>query len=964
MKRFKTNSYTFSGLMLILFMMGTIPVFGGNPDEPPRLVYPEPYQTVYREGMLLVKAGFVPETVMGYDRVSLSDGYTAALVSRNDSITTWVPLLGEPVKMTFHSAHNQPEKFDQLFTPLIPSNWGFFKNGRVHVICSSHQDIAWMNTPDSCRHERVHDIIIPALDLIEKEPEFKFEMEQTLNLMEVLEDAPGQRQRIIDAYKSGNFEWGATFTQPYEGLESGEQLVRQAYLGRRWIKKHLPGMDARVAYNIDVPGRSLQVPQIFSKSGIDYLFVSRMKEGFYNWHSPDGSRIFTYSPGNYGWTYYVYKYLEEDAITAMHRLYQVLMEREHYYLDHNLPPEYALVISADAGGPESYSTLINAWNRIVEQTGAAIPEIQHSTAEEFLHAVDVEGVRPDSIYGERPNLWVYIHGAAHYQAIKAKKEAAVHIPAAEIFQTILGLRRGSMEAYPQEELNEAWFKAIYPDHGWGGKNGHITDSIFRATLEAGNRTGREWLEKALEGISADIALNGRENVVVFNDLSWGKSGHARVDISGLEGTDWYMETSAGEAVPSQVIHSGDQKELLFYARDIPSVGYKTYHIVKGTQEDDQGKAYAGFYENDFYAVEFGNGGIRKLLDKQLNREIFQTTRFPGGDLFHMSYEGNGAGEFVQITEPGYLGMERAHEKKSVWKLEEYGPVFARFSSSCKMDGFTLQQSVTLYHHKKQIDFEYDIPDWKGAHNRQLRVVFPLNMQKDARVSYDVPMGIVHVGEDELDMRPGGWAWGGTYRQKPEEIHPREISNFMTISDENAGVTVSTNVVTADWIDPSRESAGFPVMNFVLLSTHKSCHGLGNWYHQTGGHHFKFSLTSHQPGWKNGFHFGVQENHPLFTVHRKGRQKGELPAQKSFVSVSDPFTVITTLKKAEDDHKVVVRLVEMERRDKSFNLKMAWPASTVAKTNLVEEDPVDTGRKGEVIPLFSGKNAIETYKLKF
>ncbi|MCB9250591.1 MAG: hypothetical protein H6613_19650 [Ignavibacteriales bacterium] len=49
-----------------------------------------------------------------------------------------------------------------------------------------------------------------------------------------------------------------------------------------------------------------------------------MKEGFYNWYSPDGSSIFTYSPENYGWPLLVYKYLEEDAITAMHKLHKVL----------------------------------------------------------------------------------------------------------------------------------------------------------------------------------------------------------------------------------------------------------------------------------------------------------------------------------------------------------------------------------------------------------------------------------------------------------------------------------------------------------------------------------------------------------------------------------------------------------------------------------------------------------------
>ena len=60
-----------------------------------------------------------------------------------------------------------------------------------------------------------------------------------------------------------------------------------------WIS----GMDADVAYNIDVPGRSLQVPQILNKAGIKSLFVSRMKEGFYNWYSPDGTKTLAVALG-------------------------------------------------------------------------------------------------------------------------------------------------------------------------------------------------------------------------------------------------------------------------------------------------------------------------------------------------------------------------------------------------------------------------------------------------------------------------------------------------------------------------------------------------------------------------------------------------------------------------------------------------------------------------------------------
>jgi alpha-mannosidase len=370
-----------------------------------------------------------------------------------------------------------------------------------------------------------------------------------------------------------------------------------------------------------------------------------------------------------------------------------------------------------------------------------------------------------------------------------------------------------------------------------------------------------------------------------------------------------------------------------------------------------------YCDNQFYEIRFGQGGITSLFDKALEKDVFNTSRMVAGDLFHMGYDGNGAGEFVQVKEPNYGGMERAHEKESSWELIESGAVYSRFQSSYEMDRFSVQQIITVFHQKKQIDLEYNIPDWPGDHNRQLRVLFPLNMEESAQISYDVPMGMVHVGKDELKMSPRGWAWGGSYYQKPEEIHPREIQNFMTASGNGFGFTMSTDIVTADWIDPSREAAHYPIINSVLLSSHKSCHWQGNWYDQKGSHSFKFSITSHQEGWKNGFHFGVENNHPLRTIVRSNKQKGNLPSEISFVSTSDPFAVITTMKKAEDDTDLVFRLMEAEGEDKIIEVELDKEVQGLSKTDMIEENPEILDQQGKVLKIQLGKHAVDTYKMQ-
>ncbi len=941
-------------LIMILFVLAC----RLTAQEELQINYCKPYEITTSEGKKAAKA-WIETNGIDYS-VYLNDKQIPASRLDGGKLEVYLPLTGEEAELKFSSPENSIVS-RQIFRPLIPADWGYFGKGRIHIICSSHQDIAWMNTPDSCREERIHDIVLPALDQIDKNPDFRFEMEQTLNLMEVLEAVPSERQRIMDAGRKGQFTWGATFNQPYEGLESGEQLVRQTYLGRKWIKDNLPGMDALAAYNIDVPGRTPHMPQILEKSGIKYLVISRMKEGFYNWYSPDGSKVLTYSPGNYGWALLIYQYFEGDVITAFQKLHKVLKNWDEYYRSRNLPPDYGVIISTDAGGPKDYTPIIKEWNEIASSSGNRIPVLRHSTVEEFLHEIDVPDARFDSISGERPNLWLYIHGPAHYQAIKAKKSAAVTLPAAEMFSSVSSIEYSDMHSYPSAELHKGWYDAIYPDHGWGGKNGEITDSIFRASLERGNRTGKSILEKALARLPARIGIKTPGAIIVFNDLSWSRSGPVTIDMSGMKGEAWVVTDQQGRSVPSCIERDGSA--LTFTAESVPSLGYRTWYVKSGGGKRTERTVTNGtnFCENRFYKVRLGRGGITELHDKELNTHLLNTTKYAGGDVLHFGYNGNGAGEFVRITPVNYKGYESLSMKQQQWKLRSATEISSVYEASAAMSDFTVIQRVIIYHHQKRIDVEYDIPDWPGVHNRQIRAVFPLAM-KEAQVTYDVPMGIVNVNEDELNMSPRGWSWEGTYRQMPREIHPREIENFISASSTDFGFTLSTDLAVADWIDPGRESVDYPVLQGIMLSSHKSVHGLGNWYHQKGSHSFRFRFSSHKPGWRHGYQFGVEGNHPLLSVFKEKQQRGNLPEAGSFLKVSDPLVRITAFKKDEKSNSFIMRIVNLDGVEKNIELSLWIPAKKLMKTNIIEEDISDTGKSGKEIRLGIGKNSIDTYRI--
>ena len=218
-----------------------------------------------------------------------------------------------------------------------------------------------------------------------------------------------------------------------------------------------------------------------------------------------------------------------------------------------------------------------------------------------------------------------------------------------------------------------------------------------------------------------------------------------------------------------------------------------------------------------------------------------------------------------------------------------------------------------------------------------------------------------MGKDELDKQPGGWAWGGTYVHHPKDSHPREIQNFISASGNGFGFTMSSCVAVADWLDPSREVAVYPVLQGILLSSYKSCHGEGNWYHQKGTHSYKFSITSHPEGWKNGYPFGIASNHPFY-VQKKVNKGGSLAAIHSFLQISDPFTALSLIKKADQDGNLIIRLTEMEGKDKEITVTLPFEVKQVIRTNLIEEEQEALNVSGKQLRLKLGHHAIETYKL--
>jgi alpha-mannosidase len=354
----------------------------------------------------------------------------------------------------------------------------------------------------------------------------------------------------------------------------------------------------------------------------------------------------------------------------------------------------------------------------------------------------------------------------------------------------------------------------------------------------------------------------------------------------------------------------------------------------------------------------GQGGLRSIYDKELKKELIDATKFEAGEVFTMQSVGNGAGEFDKIQQPSMEGFAQSGDHPAHWEPGESGDVFSSWTRRSKLPHAVVEQKIILHHLQKRIDFEISLLNWEGELYREFRMALPLKME-GGQVAYEVPFGVVEVGKDEIEG-----AAGERYHVPAKDLHPRGIENWIGASDDSFGVTLSSSVAVADYLDPTDDPVATVLLQPVLLASRTSCHPLGNQYLQTGNHHFSFTLNSHSSGWINGYKTGRQANEAFYAVvDPKPYANAGLPEEKSFFSLDEEDIIISTIKKAEDDRSVIVRMFDLKGESRTINLKQDFSFNKAVSTNLIEQDLDEILLMKNRLSIKMGHHAIETVKLK-
>lgn len=846
-------------------------------------------------------------------------------------------------------------------------------NGEILLMNSSHQDLAWMDFLEKCIIERDTMLMTPLLQAASRDPGYRFDIEDVLMIREYIGRHPDAKETITTMLRDGRLSCGSTYQMPYEEMYSGESLARQFYLGARWVKKNFDGYFPDTYWNPDVPGRTMQMAQIMAKSGTRNFVMSRHEKGVYKWFSPDGSYVTAYSPGHYAedFTFLSKSFSEAAGMLAQKSLYWA----KGYNTKPGVKPVIPVLSDWDMSPAKDYSSLISGWNNLTNFTdeqgnhlNLTLPKIRLVTVPEFLDRFREANPELKSITGERPAVWLYIHGPSHEWALKASREGDIMMTIAEKFSTINALLEGSFRNYPEERLNAAWELKIYPDHGWGGKGGESTDAIFLGKYEKSLSEAKAITDEALKNIASKVSTDVKKGipVVVFNSLSWKRNDPVTFSIGFDPGQAFGIKLSdaSGKDVSVQITEletyddqSFKRAKAVFIAREVPSLGYKTYYAVPVRNNLTVQKYIKGARETQFYKIELDKGCVRSIYDKELNVELLNCKDILGGDIFTMKSVGNGAGEFADVQQPEMEGFDKVSNYSPEWETESNGAVFISFKMRQPIRNAVVETRLILYKDLKRIDFGTDLLNWEGVLYREYRFALPVNM-KNGEVSYEVPFGILEVGKDEI-----AGAAGERYKTNCADVHPRGIENWIGASDDRFGVTLSSSTAVADYIDPTGLAQDVKLLQPILLASRRSCHGEGNEYLQTGNHYYHFSLTSHKPGSQNGFKPGRQANEKLMTVVDPQPAKSALlPEEASFFSVNADNVSISAIKKAEDDNSAIVRLYETGEGDADVTLNTWFKILNAEQTDLIEFNGRPVEYTSKAVPFKIGNHSIKTIKL--
>jgi alpha-mannosidase len=906
-------------------------------------------------------------------------------------------------------------------------NWTPRKHWEVCLIPISHHDIGYTATIEHVmrNYQETYTDVIKFCEETENYPDeakFRYSVEESWSLQHFIEKSDKETLDKLAKYiKEGRIEVQALYAELTTNMSSHEELIRLLYPSFR-INKEFGGQ-IKVGSITDIPGLSWGLPSILAGAGVNYFFGGMptyfewynykqrygevhtfwdeknilrphgRPDAFY-WTGPDGSKVLVYYQGSYGcWSPESCGY----GCWGPASCDQVLNELPGKLSEMDVRGNpFSVMRFAGYGCGDNTKTDILVSNLVKEWNSRwAYPKLIVSTNSMFFEKLEKQCKDLRTFTGDLPDTDYPVGAVSMAKETATNRVTHDRISSAEKIATMSHILLNSK--YPSNDIRDAYNNMmLYDEHCWGMSStfgdvqdwanrekgfyayraSGLTELILDFPSDVYNQAA---FKSNARNIANSIAFNAvAQHIVVFNPLSFKRNDLVNVpNFMHKEPFD-IIDIETGEKIPHQVIvlespqspvphaaerYAGGQinppdgYNLAFVAENVPSMGYKTYRIVPAQKSSipstilmltDRG------IENRFFKVTLNpkTGTVTSIYDKELKIELV---------------DNNAPHQVNQLITRWIKTGKEESPKVAVIRKGQNGPVYASLVVSTSGAGCPeVTQEIILYDKIKRIDFNNRVLK-NMTPTQEVYFAFPFRMDNpDFR--FEGPLSVIKPLKDQF---PGS------------NSNYYSVQHWADVSDGKTGITISpvdAHLIMFGGLNTSEISQAHHAVKPVTFGApfvtemkkgYMYSFVMNNNFRtnmpptQLGDILFRYSVTSHKGNWLEGCprDFGWAVKNPLIPVPVISKNNGKLPLSLSFCEVDKPNVILLTMKKAEDDTGIIIRLNETEGRDTEVNVTL--PEMTIRKvyeTNIVEENEKLLEAQGQTIKINIKAFGIKTIRI--
>jgi mannosylglycerate hydrolase len=829
---------------------------------------------------------------------------------------------------------------------------------KVHIVPHMHWDREWYFSTEESRILLVNNME-EILEMLENNPDYPYYVldGQTSILEDYFAVKPENKERVKKLVQAGKLIIGPWYTQTDEMVVGGESIVRNLLYGMKDCTEF--GAPMKIGYLPDSFGQSSQMPQILNGFDIQYSIFWRGtserhgtdKTEFY-WESDDGSKVLVQL---FPLGYAIGKYLPEDEAKLQERI-----DKYFTVLDRGATTENIIL----PNGHDQMPIQKNIFT-IIEKLQGLYPDREFflSKYENVFAEIKKNPALP-TLQGEfLDGKYMRVHRSIYSTRMDIKAaNARIENKITNVLEPLAAIAYSLGFEYHHGLIELIW-KEIMKNHAHDSIGCCCSDKVHREIM---NRffLAEEKTDQLIEHYKRKItdSINTERNedrLTAFNLLPYERKDVVTTTVI-TKLNSFTLDDGEGKSIPfevlnkeimdpglidRQIVHYGNYDPFFQYTiqlqDSIPAMGYKTYFVVDAESHMGNTLVEKDTVETDYYVISVNPNGTLKIYDKELEKEFDQVLRLENGGDDGDEYDFSPLADETLIYSDNVQAevklAQNAYEAQIdiTVKLDVPGDLEKRKNDT--VDRFVdVHWKVRIPNHQPILKVEVEIDN--QAKDHRLRILIPTGIASSFSVA-DNQFGFIK--RDVYDSAMDYWKEEG-WDERPDSIYP--MLSFAGLSDNEHGVSVLTNSTREfEIVGDSYDTIAITLFRSVgVLGKEEMLRRPGRPSgiklptpdsQMLGKLELDFAITTHKRSTTtaNIGRIAKEFTTPIVTYNKIPHNAMKLnpsgiktPVNFSFLQETNNAAVLSTLKKAENEDRFVLRIFNPTETEGlgSFNVNLS------------------------------------------